>query len=126
METRGVPVVAYGSDIVLAFWWCKSPYAAPLRLDTAEKIARLYDTSATLGLFGSMLVVNTVLESDEIQTEKMAGYTEAAQKAAEAQNISGKPATSFLLAKIQVKPASRPTSRWWKTMRASRQRSRFR
>jgi len=100
LETRGVPVVAYGSDIVPAFWSRKSPYAAPLRLDAAEKIARLYQTRAALGLDGGLLVANPVPESDEIPTERMAGYIEAAQKAAEAQNISGKAVTPFLLAKI--------------------------
>ncbi|WP_184769197.1 pseudouridine-5'-phosphate glycosidase [Aminobacter carboxidus] len=100
LETRGVPVVAYGSDIVPAFWSRKSPYAAPLRLDAPEKIARLYETRAALGLDGGLLVANPVPESDEIATEEMAGYIEAAQKAAEAQNISGKAVTPFLLAKI--------------------------
>ncbi|WP_109577006.1 pseudouridine-5'-phosphate glycosidase [Aminobacter sp. AP02] len=100
LETLGVPVVAYGSDIVPAFWSRKSPYTAPLRLDSAEKIARLHETRAALGLDGGMLVANPVPEIDEIPTEKMAGYIEAAQKAAEAQNISGKAVTPFLLAKI--------------------------
>lgn len=100
LETRGVPVVAYDSDIVPAFWSRKSPYAAPLRLDSAGKIARLYQTRAALGLDGGMLVANPVPESDEIPADKMAGYIEAAQKAAEAQNISGKAVTPFLLAKI--------------------------
>ncbi|MEJ6783208.1 pseudouridine-5'-phosphate glycosidase [Aminobacter sp. Piv2-1] len=100
LETRGVPVVAYGSDIVPAFWSRKSPYAAPLRLDAPEKIARLHATRAALGLGGGLLVANPVPESDEIPADRMAGYIEAAQKAAEAQNISGKAVTPFLLAKI--------------------------
>lgn len=100
LETRGVPVVAYSSDIVPAFWSRKSPYSAPLRLDSPGNIARLYQTRAALGLDGGMLVANPVPESDEIPADKMAGYIEAAQKAAEAQNISGKAVTPFLLAKI--------------------------
>ena len=39
LETRGVPVVAYGSDVMPAFWSRSSPYPAPLRLDDAEAIA---------------------------------------------------------------------------------------
>lgn len=100
LETRGVPVVAYGSDMVPAFWSRRSPYAAPLRLDSAEAIARLHSTRAALGLDGGVLVANPVPEADEIPVERMAGYIEAAQKAAEAQNISGKAVTPFLLAKI--------------------------
>lgn len=100
LETRGVPVVAYGSDMVPAFWSRRSPYAAPLRLDSAEAIARLHSTRAALGLDGGVLVANPVPEADEIPVETMAGYIEAAQKAAEAQNISGKAVTPFLLAKI--------------------------
>jgi pseudouridine-5'-phosphate glycosidase len=100
LETRGVPVVGNGSEVMPAFWSRQSPYRAPLVLDSPEKIARLFNTRRTLGLDGGMLVANPVPEDDEIPAAEMAGYIEAAQKAAEAQKVTGKAVTPFLLGKI--------------------------
>jgi pseudouridine-5'-phosphate glycosidase len=100
LETRGVPVVAYGSDVMPAFWSRQSPFAASLRLDTAEAIADFFKTRRVLGTDGGMLIANPVPEADEIAVEVMVGHIEAAQQAAEAQRVSGKAVTPFLLAKI--------------------------
>jgi pseudouridine-5'-phosphate glycosidase len=100
LETRGVPVVAYGSDVMPAFWSRTSPFAAPLRLDAPEAIAAFFKTRRALGLDGGMLIANPVPEADEIPAEEMAGTIVAAQKAAIDQEISGKAVTPFLLAEI--------------------------
>lgn len=100
LETRGVPVIGFGCEVMPAFWSRQSPFRAPLALDTAEAIARLHATRRALGLEGGMLVANPVPIEDEIPAAEMAGYIEAAQKAAEAQGISGKAVTPFLLARI--------------------------
>ncbi len=49
LETRGVPVVAYGSDVMPAFWSRQSPYAAPLRLDDPQAVAEFFATRGALG-----------------------------------------------------------------------------
>jgi pseudouridylate synthase len=100
LETRGVPVVTYGSDIMPAFWSRHSPHAAPLRLDSAEAIAAFFTTRRALGLDGGMLVANPVPAGDEIPAAEMASYIEAAQKAAEENRVSGKEVTPFLLGKL--------------------------
>jgi pseudouridine-5'-phosphate glycosidase len=100
LETRGVPVVAVGSDVMPAFWSRQSPYPAPLRVDNPEAIARLFSTRRALGLEGGMLVANPVPESDEIPAEVMASYIAAAQRAAQEQKVVGKAVTPFLLAKL--------------------------
>jgi pseudouridine-5'-phosphate glycosidase len=100
LETRGVPVVAYQSDVMPAFWSRTSPYPAPLRLDTAEAIAGFFRTRVALGLDGGLLVANPVPEADEIAAEAMAVHIAAAQKAAAEQGVSGKAVTPFLLRTI--------------------------
>jgi pseudouridine-5'-phosphate glycosidase len=100
LETRGVPVVAYGSDVVPAFWSRTSPCPAPLRLDRPEAIAGFFRARRALGIAGGLLVANPVPEGDEIPAEEMAGYIAAAQRAAQAENIGGKAVTPYLLAKI--------------------------
>lgn len=100
LETRGVPVVAYGSDVMPAFWSRQSPYAAPLRLDDPKAVAKFFATRSALGLAGGMLVANPVPADEEIPAERMAGFIAAAQKAAVESRISGKAVTPFLLAKL--------------------------
>ena len=100
LETHGVPVLAYGADLMPAFWSRHSPHAAPLRLDTPEAIARFFKTRRALGLGGGMLVGNPVPETDEIPAQRMAAHIAAAQEAARAQGITGKAVTPFLLGKL--------------------------
>jgi pseudouridine-5'-phosphate glycosidase len=100
LETRGVPVIGHGSAIMPAFWSRQSRVQAPLTLDSAEAIALLFRTRQALGLEGGMLIANPVPEGDEIPADEMAIHIEAAQKAAEVQQISGKAVTPFLLGKI--------------------------
>jgi pseudouridine-5'-phosphate glycosidase len=83
-----------------AFWSRQSSFAAPLRLDTAEAIADFFKVRRVLGTDGGMLIANPVPEVDEIAAEVMVTHIEAAQQAAEAQRVSGKAVTPFLLAKI--------------------------
>ncbi len=100
LETRGVPVIGYGTDVMPAFWSRASPFAAPLRLDRPEDIAAFFNARRALGLAGGMLVANPVPEEDEISAAEVAGFIETAQKAADEQKISGKAVTPCLLAKI--------------------------
>ena len=100
LETRGVPVVGHGCETMPAFWSRQSPFRAPLTLYKPEEIAHFFRTRQALGLGGGMLIANPVPENHEIPAEEMAGYIDAAQKAAEALNVTGKAVTPFLLGKI--------------------------
>jgi pseudouridine-5'-phosphate glycosidase len=100
LETRGVPVVAYRSDTMPAFWSRTSPFKAPLRLDEAEAIARFFRTRQALGLGGGMLVANPVEAKDEIGFDEMTIHIATAHVDAEADGISGKAVTPYMLAKI--------------------------
>ena len=100
LETRGVPVVGYGADVMPAFWSRQSPFPAPLRLDSAEAIARFQRTRDALGLGGGMLVANPVPADVEIPANEMERYIRAAQAAATAAGVTGKGVTPFLLGKI--------------------------
>jgi pseudouridylate synthase len=100
LETRDVPVVAYGSDVMPAFWSRSSPHPAPLRLDDPEATAGFFRARAALGLDGGMLVANPVPLEHEIPAEIMANHIAAAQQAAIDTGVSGKAVTPFLLARI--------------------------
>ncbi|MCY0095419.1 pseudouridine-5'-phosphate glycosidase [Hoeflea ulvae] len=100
LETRGVPVVAFGQDEMPAFWSRKSGLAAPLRLDNAASIARFEATRQELGSHGGMLIANPVPKADEIPASEINQHIEAALAAARAQGIEGKAVTPFLLGEI--------------------------
>ncbi len=100
LETRGVPVVGYRADALPAFWSRTSPWPAPLRLDSAQAIARFQRARESLGIAGGMLVANPVPAADEIAFDVMAGHIEKAVGEAQAQGIAGKAVTPFLLARI--------------------------
>jgi pseudouridylate synthase len=100
LETRGVPVVAFGTDTMPAFWSRTSPYRAPLRLDSAAAIARFHAARRSIGTAGGMLIANPVPEGDEIPANEMAVHIAAAQADGERQGVSGKAVTPFLLSKI--------------------------
>ncbi|MBL8582558.1 MAG: pseudouridine-5'-phosphate glycosidase [Rhizobiaceae bacterium] len=100
LETRGVPVVVHGADIMPAFWSRQSPHPAPLRLDDAAAIARFHRTRQALGIRGGLLVANPVPEADEIAADRMAGFIADAQAQGVKEGISGKRVTPYLLAKI--------------------------
>ncbi|WP_394689118.1 pseudouridine-5'-phosphate glycosidase [Hoeflea sp.] len=100
LETRGVPVVAFGQDAMPAFWSRESGLKAPLRLDTPEAIARFEITRRALGGHGGMLIANPVPVEDEIAAPEMNRHIAAALATAKAKGIEGKAVTPFLLGEI--------------------------
>ena len=100
LETKGVPVVVYGSDELPAFWSQESGHAAPLRLDSAAEIARFHKTRAALGIAGGMLVANPLDAAHAIPRETVEGWIEQALGEATAKGVAGKAVTPFLLGRI--------------------------
>lgn len=100
LETLGVPVIAYRQDWFPAFWSATSGLPAPLRMDTADQIARAHITRAQLGLSGGQLVANPVPVKDQISQREMAPFITQALAEAAQQGITGKKVTPFLLQRI--------------------------
>ena len=100
LETLGVPVIAYQSDEIPAFWSRSSGMTAPLRMDTAVEIARSHAARVDLGLEGGQLVANPIPVDFEIPSSYLDPIVQRAVTEAEDQNISAKEVTPFLLARI--------------------------
>ena len=100
LETLGVPVIAYGQDSLPAFWSATSDMPAPLRMDTAEDIARAQIMRRAMGLSGGQLICNPIPTADEIPADILAPAITRALGEAHAQNISAKAVTPFLLGRI--------------------------
>ena len=100
LETQGVPVIAYGQDSFPAFWSTTSPLKAPLRMDSAEEIARAHRMRALLGLPGGQLIANPIPVESEIPAHDLAPIIAKAQTDADAHGIRGKAVTPYLLQRI--------------------------
>jgi len=100
LETRGVPVIGYGTSEFPAFWSRSSGLAVPLRLDSIAEIARLLDLKWSLGLEGGALVANPVEAADEIPRQEMEQFIEAAVRDAAVRGVAGKAVTPYILARL--------------------------
>lgn len=100
LETLGVPVIAYGQDMLPAFWSAQSGSRAPLRMDTPADIARAQQMRTAMGLKGGQLVANPIPVDAEIPTDVLAPIITQALSEADAKAISAKDVTPFLLSRI--------------------------
>ncbi|WP_333712925.1 pseudouridine-5'-phosphate glycosidase [Yoonia sp.] len=100
LETLGVPVIAFGQDSIPAFWSAQSDIPAPLRMDTAAEIAAAHKMRAAMGLSGGQLVTNPIPDADAIPAEVLHPIIARALAEAEAQGVSAKAVTPFLLGRI--------------------------
>jgi pseudouridine-5'-phosphate glycosidase len=95
LETRGVPVVGYRTDEFPAFWSRSSGLPVPVRLDSAEEIARMLEY-----VEDGAVICNPVDAADEIPPREMAGLIDAAVTEAAGRGITGKAVTPYILARI--------------------------
>ncbi|SET84299.1 pseudouridine-5'-phosphate glycosidase [Oceanicella actignis] len=100
LETQGVPVIGYGTDAFPAFWSRESGLRAPLRMDRPEQIAAAHRMRARLGLEGGQLVANPIPPEHEIPAERLDPLIAQAAAEAEAQGVTGKAVTPFMLSRI--------------------------
>jgi pseudouridylate synthase len=100
LETRGVPVIAFGQDDFPAFWSRSSGLRAPLRMDSAAEIAAAHLMRGRLGLPGGQLVANPIPREAEIPRDEITPVIEQALAEAAARGIAAKAVTPFLLQRI--------------------------
>ena len=100
LETLGVPVIGFGTSEFPAFFSRESGYRAPLRVDTAEGVARVLRVKWDLGLPGGVLIANPIPAQSEIPASELDPIIRAALGDMAARGIGGKDATPFLLGRI--------------------------
>jgi pseudouridylate synthase len=107
LETGGVPVIGYGTDEFPAFYSRSSGYKVPMRLDTADEVARLMKAKWDMGLSGGVVIANPIPQETEIPSREIAPGIEKALGEAAEQGIVGKDVTPFLLKRITEITAGR-------------------
>lgn len=100
LETKGVPMVAYQTDTLPLFYTRESHIKAPIRLDSAHDIAKLYVCQAEMDLKPAVLVTNPIPLEDSVDHQKMDEWIQSALDKMHEQGIKGKEETPFLLKSI--------------------------
>ena len=100
LETKGVPVIGYGTDELPAFYTRKSGFGVDYRVDSPEELAAIFSAQRELGLKGGMLVTNPIPEEYSMDKEVIDKAIEQALRECSEQGVKGKDTTPFLLAKV--------------------------
>lgn len=101
LETKGVPVVGFGTDKLPAFYTRESTFNVNFRMDTAQEVADMMRAKWELGLRGGAVIANPIPEEDALDATFINGIIEQALKEAEEKGIQGKEVTPFLLGKVK-------------------------
>ena len=101
LETKGVPVLGYGTEELPAFYTRKSGFGVDYRVDTPEDLAAIFRAQRELGIEGGMLVTNPIPEEYSMNPDVINRAIDQAVAEANQQGIHGKAITPFLLARIK-------------------------
>jgi pseudouridylate synthase len=101
LETKGVPVIGYGTDELPAFYTRRSGFKVDYRIDTPKDLAAAFRAKLEMGLRGGMLVTNPIPEEYSMDADYINHAIDEAVAEAERLGIHGKATTPFLLAKIK-------------------------
>lgn len=101
LETKGVPVLGYQTEILPAFYTRKSNCFVDYKMDTPIEIAKTLKTKWDLGLDGGVLITNPIPEEYSLDEQVMNKAIDEAIESANKEGISGKNITPYLLDKIQ-------------------------
>ena len=101
LETKGVPVIGYGTEELPAFYTRKSGFGVDYRLDTPAELAAAFHAQRAMDLKGGMLVTNPIPEEYSMDADVINAAIDQAVAECKAQGIHGKATTPFLLARIK-------------------------
>ena len=100
LETKGVPVIGYGTEELPAFYTRQSGFGVDYRVDSPAELAAMFRAQRELDYKGGMLVTNPIPEEYAMDKQVIDAAIEQALQEAKAQGIHGKETTPFLLAKV--------------------------
>ena len=101
LETKGVPVIGYGTDELPAFYTRKSGFGVDYRVDSPEQLAAMFRAQRELEFRGGMLVTNPIPEEYSMDKAVIDRAIEQALAECREQGVHGKETTPFLLARVK-------------------------
>ena len=100
LETKGVPVLGYGTKELPAFYTRQSGFSVDYRVDSPEEIARFIQAQRAMAYPGGLLVTNPIPEQYAMPLEEINAAIDQAIAESKAQGVKGKETTPFLLARV--------------------------
>ncbi len=100
LETKGVPVIGYGTEELPAFYTRQSGFGVDYRVDTPEELAAVFKTQQDLGMKGGILVTNPIPEEYAMPLDVINSAIDRAIAECNEKGIHGKATTPFLLARV--------------------------
>ena len=100
LETKGVPVIGYGTDELPAFYTRQSGFGVDYRADSPAQLASMFSAQKELGMKGGMLVTNPIPEEYAMDKAVIDAAIEQALRESVEQGGHGKETTPFLLARV--------------------------
>ena len=100
LETKGVPVIGFGTEELPAFYTRQSGFGVDYRIDTPAELASVFKASHDMGLKSGMLVTNPIPEEFAMPKATIDAAIDQAIAECNAKGIHGKETTPFLLARV--------------------------
>ena len=100
LETKGVPVIGYGTQELPAFYTRSSGFKVDYRIDTPEELAAVFKAQNDLALGGGVLVTNPIPEEFAMREDVINAAIDRAIAECNEKGIHGKETTPFLLARV--------------------------
>ena len=100
LETKGVPVLGYGTEELPAFYTRQSGFRVDYRMDSPKELADAWRTQNNMGLKGGMLVTNPIPAEFSMDKAVIDAAIEQALAECAEKGIHGKETTPFLLARV--------------------------
>ena len=100
LETKGVPVLGYGTEELPAFYTRQSGFRVDCRVDSPAELAKIFKTQNDLALGGGILVTNPIPEEFSMPKDVIDAAINQAIAECKEKGIHGKETTPFLLARV--------------------------
>ena len=100
LETQGVPVLGYRTDVLPAFYSSRTDLTLDQRIDTAIEAARIIAAAKAIGAQHGILITVPVPEEHALDIDTAESAIEQATSEAEAADISGKDVTPYVLSRV--------------------------
>jgi pseudouridylate synthase len=100
LETRGVPVIGFGTDELPAFFSRTSGLPVDHRVDSPAELATVIAEHRRLRMRGGILVANPIPKADALPADEVDSWISRALVDADRAGVAGKEVTPFLLARI--------------------------
>ncbi len=101
LETRGVPVVGFGTDELPAFYTRKSGFQVDYRVDSEKELAQAVKVKWEMGINGGLVIANPIPEQYQMDKAVIDKAIDEALADAAREGVKGKETTPYLLAKIK-------------------------